>query len=427
MPHGGPADRAVVTDSAFVVVGASLAGLRAVEAARKAGHTGPITLIGSETELPYDRPPLSKAFLGTPAAPPPIFREREYLVDELGVDLQLGVAASGLDTDNARVVLESASGSGVPSAASVPYDALVIATGARARRLPGTDGLGGVHTLRTLDDARAVRAALDARARTVVVGAGFIGSEIASAAAARGLEVTVLEAAATPLERAVGALAGPAVAGLHAHHGTPLHCGAHVVAVEGDGRVEQVRLADGQVFAADLVVVGIGAEPCTDWLIDSGVRLDNGVWCDATLATTAPGVWAAGDVAQWFNPVFGRHQRLEHWTSAAEQGAVAARNALAPEAATPYATVPYFWSDWYGRRIQFVGTPYADEVRVVEGDPQVVGDSRWIALYRAGDRLVGALTVDAPTEIMKYRVRIKQEVSFDEALAFAASRVQQAA
>ncbi|MEU7784867.1 FAD-dependent oxidoreductase [Amycolatopsis sp. NPDC049159] len=378
----------------LVVVGASLAGLRAVEAARRTGYRGRTVLIGAEEHLPYDRPPLSKAFLAAdgPRVVEP-FHAEAVLREELGVELMLGAPAEGLDTDAREVTV---------AGAGVRYDALVIATGATARTLPGA------RTLRTAEDAVAVRAALDRGARTVVVGAGFIGSEVASAARARGLPVTIVEAAAVPLVRAVGETAGAMLAELHQEAGTELRLGAEVTAVTGSG----VHLAGGDVLPADLVVAGIGAVPATGWLAGSGLLLherDRGVVCDATLAAGPPGVYAAGDVAHVANPLFDGLLRPEHWTNAAEQGAAAARHALDPASARPLAAVPYFWSDWYGHRIQFVGTPHADEV-VTAGDT---------TLYRRGDRLVGALTVDRPREIMKHRRRIATRAPWAEALAFA--------
>jgi NADPH-dependent 2,4-dienoyl-CoA reductase/sulfur reductase-like enzyme len=395
----------------LVVVGASLAGLRAVEGARKAGFTGRVTLVGAEEHLPYDRPPLSKDFLdATGEIAVPTFRGEDTLRDGLGVELVLGSPASGLDTAGRAVLVGSR---------AISYDALVIATGASARSLPGTDHLAGVHTLRTIDDALAVRAGLDSGARTVVIGAGFIGSEIASAARKRGLAVTVLEALPTPLVRAVGEEMGAACSALHAANGTELRCGVGVSGLSGDSRVERVLLSDGSSVAADLVVIGVGADPATGWLADSGLTLDTGVVCDASLWTGVPGVYAAGDVARWSNPLFERSMRLEHWTSAAEQGALAARNALGLAAPAPYSTVPYFWSDWYDSRLQFVGLPQADSVSVVDGS---VEDSRWVALYRAGDRLVGALARNGQSVIMKYRGLIGKRASWDDALAFAAKR-----
>jgi NADPH-dependent 2,4-dienoyl-CoA reductase/sulfur reductase-like enzyme len=398
----------------LVVVGASLAGLRAVEAARKTGFAGDITLIGGEPHLPYDRPPLSKEFLEATEpgveARIPFFRNDDAYTD-LGVELLLGEQATGLDV--ARKVVYVAD-------RQIGYDALVIATGSQLRTLPGTGHMDGVHGLRTLEDSLSIRAALDAGARTVVVGAGFIGSEVASGARKRGLEVTVVEALPTPLVRAAGTEMGAAIASLHERNGTTLLCGRGVAAVEGDRRVERVVLDDGTLIDADLVVVGIGVSPCVTWLEGSSLAIDNGVMCDETLWTGAPGVYAAGDVANWLNPVFDARQRMENWTAAAEQGAAAARNALDPENAKPYGTVPYFWSDWYGSRIQFVGVPEADEVLLVDGD--VENGEGWVALYRRGDRLVGALTVNGQTVIMKYRRMIAQKSSWGDALEFAEKR-----
>ena len=399
----------------LVVVGGSLAGLRAVEAARKAGFAGSITLIGAEPHLPYDRPPLSKDFLDATepgvAAPVPFFRSDEVFAEELRVELLLDSPATGLDVERNIVQVGDR---------QVGYDALVIATGSKLRTLPGTDQLDGVHGLRTVDDSLAIRAALDAGARTVVIGAGFIGSEVAASAQKRGLPVTVVEALPTPLVRATGSEMGAAIASLHERNGTTLLCGTGVKAVEGEGRVERVVLSDGTTLDAELVVVGIGVSPNTDWLEGSGLALDNGVVCDETLWTGVPGVYAAGDVANWMNPMFGVRQRMENWTAAAEQGAAAARNALDPDNAKPYETVPYFWSDWYGCRIQFVGVPECDEVLLVDGD--VDADDRWTALYRQGDRLVGALTVNGQTVIMKYRRLIAQKASWGDALEFAEKR-----
>lgn len=398
----------------LVVVGASLAGIRAVEAARKAGHQGAVTLVGAERHLPYDRPPLSKAFLDDTGEGPadPRFRTEEHLRDELGVELRLGVPATSLDTA-ARLV-------GLGDGAELGYDALVVATGGAARTLPGTEGLAGVHALRTWDDALAVRSALDAGARTVVIGAGFIGSEVASSARKRGLPATIVETLPVPLVRSVGEDMGKACADLHRAHGTDLRCGETVDGLESSGgAITGVRLGSGEVVPADLVVVGIGVSPCTGWLEGSGIELnerDRGVVADATLRA-ADGVYAAGDVVHFPNHLFdGEVMRLEHWTTAAEQGAVAARNALDPANATELGTVPYFWSDWYSSRIQFVGRPAADEIRVVSSEQ---GDDRFLALYRRGDRLVGTITIDRPTQIMKYKRLISKRASWAEALEFA--------
>lgn len=403
-----------VTDR-LVIVGASLAGLRAAQAARRAGFTGPLTLVGGEPHLPYDRPPLSKEYLDATDDGPedPTYRTEEQLRDELGLDLRLGTWATGLDAERKVVELGER---------SLEYGALVIATGAVPRTLPGVAELAGVHTLRTVDDAVAIRSALDAGARTVVVGAGFIGSEVASSARRRGLPVTVLEALPVPLVRAVGEQMGRACAELHRAHGTDLRCGVKVTGLTGsaDGRVTGVSLDDGSEVAADLVVVGTGVTPCTRWLAGSGVRLherDGGIVCDRTLATGLPGVYAAGDVVHFPHPLFDDElMRLEHWTNASEQGMLAARNALDPAEAKPSAAVPYFWSDWYGSRIQFVGIPAADEIRVVSEE---LGEEKFLALYRRGDRITGCISIDRPAQIMKYRRMIMKSAPWAEALAFA--------
>ncbi len=399
----------------LVVVGASLAGLRAVEAARKDGFEGNVVLVGAERHLPYDRPPLSKAFLGeTQDAVPaeiPYFRSESVLRDELGVDLRLGQPASSIDLKRRSIVV----GSG-----ELDYDALVIATGAHPRPLPNVPDLAGVHSLRNVEDALAVRDAMDAGARIVVIGAGFIGSEVAASGRKRGLDVTIVEALPTPLVRATGTAMGMALARLHERNGTKLACGSGVRSIEGRGRVEKVVLDNGQTIPADLVVIGIGVTPTVDWLGGCGLAIDNGVVCDENLWTGVPGVYAAGDVANWINPTMGERQRMENWTAAAEQGAAAARNALNGDHPKPYGTVPYSWSDWYDERIQFVGSPQADEVQVVHGDPRE--DRRWIALYRRNERLIGALTVNGQTEIMKYRGLIGRSADWEEGLAFAASR-----
>jgi NADPH-dependent 2,4-dienoyl-CoA reductase/sulfur reductase-like enzyme len=390
----------------FVVVGASLAGLRAVEAARKAGYSGEIVLIGAEHHLPYDRPPLSKSFL-LGEVEDTAFRDRSTILDDLGVDLRLGVRATGLDTDRRTVVT---------TAGEVRYDKLLIATGAHARLLPGAPPLGGIHVLRTRDDADRIKQALVAGARTVVIGAGFIGSELAASAHKLGCEVSVVEAAPVPLVRAVGVEMGTQLAKLHRLNQVPLYCGTSVTGLLGQTHVTGVQLGDGRVLPADLVVVGIGASPATTWLIGTGVALnpvDGGVMCDASLATSAQHVYAAGDVAHWPNEMFGRTMRLENWTGAAEQAAVAAHNALGLGPVRTYEAVPFFWSDWYGQRIQFVGAAEGAEVTVVRGSVEA---GRLVALYRFGNRITGALTVNEPRQIMKLRRLIADHSSYAAAL-----------
>lgn len=400
-----------------VVAGASLAGLRAVEELRARGVDGSVTVIGDEPHAPYDRPPLSKQVL---AGEWPLDRialavAADGGLDALDIDWRLGVRASGLDVEGRRVLLGDGD--------EVAYDGLVIATGASPRELPGTGDLAGVHTLRTLDDCLAVRAGLDAGARrVVVVGAGFIGSEVAATCRTLGCDVTILEALPVPLGRALGDEMGAVMGELHRDNGVDLRLGVGVAAIEGDGRVERVRLADGSVVEADLVVVGIGVTPNTGWLEGSGLALDDGVVCDAT-TWVAPGVVAAGDVARWPSHRFGELMRVEHWDNAIAMGEHAARRLVAehtpgaqPE---PYDPVPWFWSDQYDRKIQLAGrSSAADEVRVVDGSTD---ERRFVALYRRGDRLAGVLAMNRPRPLVSFRRLVERGASWDEALAEAAS------
>lgn len=396
----------------IVIVGASLAGLRAAEGARGAGFDGEIVLVGAETHPPYDRPPLSKELLaGT------------WDVDRLALratgtwdadlDVRLGVRAASLDVLGRQVVLEG----GEP----LPYDALVIATGAEPRWIPGTRGREGVHVLRTIEDALALRAAFDTGARVAVIGAGFIGAEVAATARRRGLEVTVVEALPVPLVRGLGAEMGAVAAALHRDEGVDLRTNVTVTSLLGDGPVEGLRLDDGTTVAADVVVVGVGVRPSTDWLEGSGLELRDGVACDEHCeALGAPGVFAAGDVARWFNPLFGEEMRLEHWTNAAEQGDHAGRNAarrVRGEPLEPFAPVPYFWSDQYDTKIQYVGRAGGDdEVRVVAGS---VAERKFVAVYGREGRLTGCLGFSMPRKLMRFRSLLAERASFDDALALA--------
>jgi NADPH-dependent 2,4-dienoyl-CoA reductase/sulfur reductase-like enzyme len=402
-----------------VVVGASLAGLRAVEALRTDGYTGRITVVGAEPHLPYDRPPLSKQFLAGDWDAERIALRKHDAMESLVVEWRLGVPASALDLSGQRVLLADGG--------DIAYDGLVLATGATPRSLPGQPEATGIHMLRTLEDSIALRAAVSTPgAKLVIIGAGFIGLEVAATARKHGAEVTVLEGLPAPLVRALGAEMGRAVAAVHGRNGVEIRCEVQVEAIEvTDGHASGVRLAGGEVVPADAVVVGIGAAPATGWLANSGLAIGegpgkDGVWCDATLnagADPGPGtVFAAGDIARW--DLRGEMVRLEHWTNAAEQGAAAARN-LARVAqgadAEPYTPVPFFWSDQYDARIQFLGHPGADdEVQLVAGDVQ---EGKFVALYHAGDRLTGALGVTMPKGVMPVRKLLAAGATYREALA----------
>jgi 3-phenylpropionate/trans-cinnamate dioxygenase ferredoxin reductase subunit len=377
-----------------LVVGASLAGLGAVRALRGEGYDGVITVVGEERRLPYDRPPLSKQFLTGELDAQALALGDADEYQDLAADWLLGARAVRLDAAARTVTLSDGRG--------VRTDAVVVATGATARNLPGVGGLAGVHTLRTLDDAEALRADLaTGRPAVAVVGAGFIGAEVASSARALGLDVTVIEAAQTPLERALGREMGRVCASLHADHGVRLLCGVGVAGLEGAGRVTGVRLADGRLVPADVVVVGVGARPATDWLAGSGLDLDDGVLCDAGCATNVPGVVAVGDVARCLDLFTGRHTRVEHWTSATEQPRTAARTLLTGVSTPAPATAPYFWSDQYRSRIQFAGhVLLGDEPQVVEGD---LDGRRFAAVYRREGRAVAVLAVDQPKAFGRLR------------------------
>jgi NADPH-dependent 2,4-dienoyl-CoA reductase/sulfur reductase-like enzyme len=393
-----------------VVVGASLAGLSALETLRQEGYEGELIAVGAESALPYDRPPLSKQVLQGHWEPDKIVLRDQGQYDGLGVTWHLGRRATGLDLGARTVTLDD----GEPLA----YDGLVIATGATPRRLPDTPDLAGIHVLRTLDECLALRGELETASRVCVVGAGFIGAEVAASARVRGVEVTVLEALPAPLARAFPAEMGAACAALHLDHGVDLRCGVTVAGFEGDGRVSGVRLGDGSVVEADVVVVGVGVVPETGWLETSGLPLENGVVCDSTCATAAPGVVAAGDIARWPNNLFGETMRIEHWSNAVEQGAAAAKRLLAgPGEAVDFAPVPYFWSDQYDAKIQFLGRCCpTDEVRIVDGS---VEERRFVALFGRDGRLFGALAFNRPRLLMAYRKLLSAKTSFDDAIAHA--------
>lgn len=392
-----------------VIVGASLAGLRTAEALRRAGYEHRISLIGAEQHLPYDRPPLSKQVLQGTRSEADIFFRAADDYDELAIDLHLGRAATSLDLTDRRVTLERGQ--------HVAFDRLVIATGCAPRRLNVAEGLAGVQYLRTLDDCLAIREQLERRPRVVVIGGGFIGAEVAATARLQGLDVTIVEALPVPLTRAVGPTMGAACAGLHRDHGVVVLCGAGVSSIEGGQHVERVRLTDGTSLEADLVVVGIGASPAVEWLDGSGVQVGDGVLCDATGATSAPGVYAAGDVARWHSPLFDEDIRVEHWTNAAEQGAAVARSIVAgAQDAPPLASVPFFWSDQYDTTIQFVGQYGADEVQVVHGSLE---DRRFLAVYRRGQHVVGALGFSAPRLVFRMRALIAERATWEDALRVA--------
>ena len=406
----------------IVIVGAGMAGLRTAEALRGHGFEGRLTLLGEEAHRPYSRPPLSKEVLtGVGMAPSGgapgrlvghrALRLRENdVMDDLDLDFRPNTRAVGLDTVAREVHVSGPGGTD----GAVRYDGLVIATGARARR-PDTD-LDGVYVLRTLDDAEAVRAEFDSGGRLVVVGAGFVGAEVAASARTVGMDVTLVEAAPTPLTRVVDPRIGGVLTELHRENGVDVRLGTSVTGFEGRGRVERVRLADGSTLEASLVVVGIGVRLNTEWLRGSGVELlaDGAVACDEYSATSVPDVYAVGDLANWPHPRYGGRIRLEHWTNASEQGEAAAYNLLAGSGRTPFTPVPYFWSDQYRMKIQLLGqgSP-ADEVAFVHGSPE---DRKFVAFLGRGGMLTGVLGLRSTPRTMRYRGLLERPTTWDEAL-----------
>ena len=384
-----------------VVVGGSLAGLRAVETLRTDGFDGDITVVNAEDTAPYDRPPLSKKFLSGEWEADRIQLRKPSDIDALNAQWLNNTSASALNIATRELTLNTSS--------VLNYDACIIATGGVARELPQQPHAQGIHQLRTLHDAQALREELQPGKKLVVIGAGFIGLEAAATAVARGCTVTVLEGLPAPLIRGLGEKMGIAATAIHATQGVNIRCNVRVQGIETHaGSVTGVRISDANgesVVAADVVLVGIGVAPATQWLDGSGLTVNDGVVCDAHLQA-APGVFAAGDVARWENGLYSDLEptmRVEHWTTAAEQGAHAARNALAHinnTPLTPYSAVPFFWSD-------------AEEIRVVAGS---VDEGKFAAAYMRAGRLVGVLGVSMPKVVMPSRKLLEVHTPWQAAL-----------
>jgi 3-phenylpropionate/trans-cinnamate dioxygenase ferredoxin reductase subunit len=392
-----------------VVVGASVAGVATATGLRSAGFEGEIVLVGDEPHAPYDRPPLSKQLLCGSSEVEDIGLAGARGLGVAAVVQRLGCRATALDVK--RRVVE------VDHREELAYDGLVVATGSVARRLGVLAEVGGVHVLRTLDHALAVRKDLADARHLAVVGAGFIGLEVAASARSLGVAVTVIESAAAPLARVLGADVGGRFAELHRSHGVEVRCGAGVAGVRTvDDRVVRLDLDDGSSVPADVVVVGVGADPATDWLTSSGVELADGLVCDETLRA-APGVYGVGDVARWEHPLFGSI-RVEHWMTAVDHGRAAARNLVAElegdvGPGEPVAQVPYFWSDQYGVKVQMAGWAegYDEVVEVPTG-----GESTGVLLGRGG-RVVAALGWTAPAFVARQRRLIAARAGLADAVA----------
>jgi NADPH-dependent 2,4-dienoyl-CoA reductase/sulfur reductase-like enzyme len=377
-----------------VVAGGGLAAQRAVETLRRSGYDGRIRIVAEESEAPYDRPPLSKAFLAGELDDAALrFRDDAWYRDR-DVELLVGERAVGLDARARR--LELASGP------RLAFARLLVATGGIPRRLPGTKHFANVHHLRTLDDARRLREALAPGARVVVIGAGFIGQEVASTALALGVRVAVIEAAPAPLHAVLGEWLGAWFAWLHREAGVEMHLRGRIAAFHGTDVVEAVELEGGPRLDCDIVVVGVGTVPATDWLATAGLHR-GGVPVDGAGRTAMPGVYAAGDACLTFDRRLGRHARTEHWEAAARQGAAAARAMLG--LAAPPLPVPSFWSDQHGIRIQYIGRADGADAIEIDGRPE---DRDFTATFNEHGRPVAALLVGRPHALAAVRRRIEQ-------------------
>jgi 3-phenylpropionate/trans-cinnamate dioxygenase ferredoxin reductase component len=371
-----------MTKQTFIIVGASLAGAKAAEELRGQGFDGRLLLIGSEPERPYERPPLTKDYLRAESEREKAYVHQKSFYGQHEIELMTGTTATAIDLDASTVTVDDGGELG--------YDSLLLATGAHPRRLPipGAD-LDGVHYLRTLADCDALRERLDRGGRVVVVGAGWIGSEFAASARQRGLDVTVIDPVALPNERIFGPEIGAFYRDAHARHGVELALGEGVESFEGDGALVRVRTGGGRVVECDFAVVGIGVAPRVELAREAGLEVDNGVLVDETLRTSAPNVFAAGDVASAWHPFYGARIRVEHWANALNQGPAAARAMLGQ--ATSYDRIPYFFSDQYEVGMEYSGhAPHWDEV-VFRGDP---ASGEFVAFWLHGGRVAAGMNVN---------------------------------
>ena len=390
-----------VMSKRIVIVGGGLAAARTAEQLRRSGFDGSITIVSDEVHLPYDRPPLSKQVLRSEMDDTAL-KPREFY-DENNITLLLGSAVRKLDTANQAVTLENGT--------QLEYDEAVIATGLVPQRIPSFPDLRGIHVLRSFDESMALREEAGAARRAVVVGAGFIGCEVAASLRGLGVGVVVVEPQPEPLASVLGEQVGALVARLHRAEGVDVRTGVGVSSVTGSGRVEKVVLTDGSELDTDLVVVGIGSRPATDWLEDSGVKVDNGVVCDHVGKTSAPHIWALGDVASWQDAT-GHQARVEHWSNVAEQAQVMVPSLLGQELPDNLVVVPYFWSDQYDIKIQCLGEPEADDiVHLVTDDGR-----KFLAYYERDGVVAGVVGGGMPGAVMKTRTKIAAGAPISEVL-----------
>lgn len=384
----------------IVIVGGGLAATRTAEQLRRSEYAGPVTLVSDEDHLPYDRPPLSKEVLR--AENDDVTLKPAEFYEENNITLRLGSGAQSVDTAAKTVKLADGS--------ELAYDELVIATGLVPKRIGSFPDLQGIRVLRTYDESMALREDARKASRAVVIGAGFIGCEVAASLRKLGVDVVLVEPQPTPLASVLGEQIGALVTRLHEAEGVDVRCGVGVSEVRGTQNVETVVLADGTELEADLVIVGIGSRPSVDWLEGSGIQVDNGVVCDEVGRASAPHVWAIGDVASWRDHVGGQ-VRVEHWSNVADQ-ARAMVPALLGQEASPVVSVPYFWSDQYDVKIQCLGEPESDDVvHIVEDDGR-----KFLAYYERDGVLVGVVGGGMPGKVMKTRGKIAAGSPISEVL-----------
>ncbi|KUH94782.1 pyridine nucleotide-disulfide oxidoreductase [Mycolicibacterium acapulense] len=380
----------MTTSAGIVIVGGGLAAARTAEQLRRSEYSGPVTIVSDEDHLPYDRPPLSKEVLRSETDDVSLKPAEFY--EENDIAVLLGNGARSVDTATQTLTLADGT--------ELPYDELIIATGLVPKRIPSFPDLAGIHVLRNYDESVALRQEAGSARRAVVVGAGFIGCEVAASLRKLGVEVALVEPQPAPLASVLGEQIGELVARVHRAEGVDVRCGVGVSEVRGSDRVETVVLSDGTELEADLVVVGIGSRPSTDWLEGSGLKLDNGVVCDDHGRASAPHVWAIGDVASWRHNL-GHQVRVEHWSNVADQARVLVPTMLGQEPPTAV-SVPYFWSDQYDVKIQCLGEPEAEDVvHVVEDDGR-----KFLAYYERDGVVAGVVGGGMPGKVMKVRAKI---------------------
>jgi 3-phenylpropionate/trans-cinnamate dioxygenase ferredoxin reductase subunit len=393
----------MAAERTFVIVGAALAGAKAAETLRTEGFDGRVVLVGAESARPYERPPLSKEYLRGEAGREKVHVHEEGFYDEQGIELLTGRTAVSLDAGAHVVTLDGGE--------TLRYDRLLLATGAEPKRLPipGAD-LDGVLYLRTVEDSDALRERLDRGGRMVVVGSGWIGTEVAASARQRGLEVTLLDPLSVPLERVLGTEVGAIFRDLHADHGVRVLGGTGVAAFEGSGVVERVRTSDGQTIDCDVAVVGVGVAPRVELAADAGIVVGDGILADELLHTSAADVFVAGDVARAHHPLYGERIRVEHWANALNQGPAAARSML--DRGEPYARVPYFFSDQFDLGMEYSGYATNWDRVVFRGD---VAGREFMAFWMTGDRIAAGMNVNVWDVAQEVQRLIRDGIVIDDA------------